>query len=234
MKAPSNLSLTTDRYSFREAGRTIGVPPRQLSGWFRGYTRGKRTYAPVLDSYGDLYARTRDAISFLELIEARVVRACRDRGISNQRIRNARRFASDRLELQYPFATNEFLTDGAGLLYEFECSQHVPSGPMFIDVGEAAAQTTLPGFITDLQDLVEFAYDGESWPTSLYPLGPNVPIVVRPGLRGGRPALLRGGGISVSVLAERLSGDETAEFIARDYGIEMADIEVVKRFCEAA
>jgi len=178
--------------------------------------------------------RARVALSFLELVEAKVVAACRAQGISAKRVRHAREFAAQRLDADYPFATRGFATDGSHLLYEFEqTTRDAPKGPLFVDIGSAAAQTTLPGYIQDVVELLEFANVGLDWPTCFYPQGIDEPLTVDPTFRGGQ-LTIKGRGIFVDSIWGRWKAGESVDFIARDFRISTADVQAAIDFREAA
>ncbi len=223
MQMPDDPLLTLDRYSIPEAAKILQVSSRSVGHWFRGYRRNERLYEPLFEpKRGN--PSPRDRISFLELAEAKIVAACRAQGISMTRIRQARGFARKWLDSEYPLATQQFKTDGSRMLYEFEdCHNHRPSGPMFVDVGNAAGQTTLPGYITDVVTLFEFASEAQVWPTRFHPRGTDVPIVIDPCVRGGQVLIMSRGLPIESIYRRHLGGDPPWQ-IAEDFELSLSEV----------
>ena len=227
MREPADRVKTEDRYSFAEAARAVNAKPNSVRNWFRGYKRGRRLYDPVLPRIGSARP-VHDRISFLELCEAKIVAASRAAGFSMQRIRNARQFARAHLGLEYPLATRQFKTDGSRLLFKFEQSQREeqagrPDGLMFVDIGDDAAQTTLPDYIRDAVDLFDFAERGE-WVSEFYPRGKDVPLSIDPTYRSGQVTVARRGVTPEMIFGRHLAG-ESLEFLAEDLDLDLAEIQ---------
>ena len=226
MHSPDDPLLTLERYSMSEAGRILQVSSQSIGNWFRGYRRGEKLYEPLFQSPG-VTAAARDRISFLELAEAKVVAACRAQGLGMIRIRRAREFAREWLGAEYPLATQGFKTDGSRILYAFEDRQEArPSGPMFVDVGNSAGQTTLPGYITDALTLFEFASESQVWPARFYPRGEGVPIQIDPHIRGGQVSIA-GRGLPIESIKRRYRGGDSARHIAEDFELDPAEVDAV-------
>lgn len=100
-------------YTPRQAARLIGSTPQEVLRW----TRGSGPIEPLWHAhYQDLDDTTE--ISFLDLIEVRVVQAFRRAGVSHQSIRFAIRFAREQFEVEHPFTSLAFKTDGKEILME--------------------------------------------------------------------------------------------------------------------
>ncbi|MCY3923047.1 MAG: DUF433 domain-containing protein [Chloroflexi bacterium] len=228
-----DIRWTAERYTFAEAADIVGARTQTIANWFRGYDRHGRDFLPVIaSSVGRATDRRR--IGFLELVEAKVVAACRSQGISLRRVRNARIFASARLGVEYPFASKGFSTDGRSILYEFETTQvEQPEGPFFVDVGNRAGQTALPGYIGEVVELLEFAGPSADWPTRFFPRGSDNLIVIDPRLRSGQPIVVQRG-ITVDAIWRRLQGGDVPAYIADDYGIGLEAVLAVRDYKMAA
>lgn len=100
-------------YRPREAARLIGTTPQEVLRW----TRGSGPNAPIWTGH---YQFIDDAteISFTDLVELRVVRALRAKGISLQSIRYAIKFAESELSVRRPLSALTFKTDGAEILVD--------------------------------------------------------------------------------------------------------------------
>ncbi|WP_069298897.1 hypothetical protein [Neptunicoccus sediminis] len=98
-------------YTPRQAARLIASTPQEILRWTRGS-------GPTDPLWNARYQNIDDAteLSFLDLIEVRVVRAFRRANISLQSIRYAIEFAKDKLGVAHPLSTLDFKTDGTQIL----------------------------------------------------------------------------------------------------------------------
>lgn len=119
------------------------------------------------------------------------------------------------------------------MLYEFqEREVEQPVGPMFVDIGSAAAQTVLPGYIREAVELFEFATDGIDWPTCFHPRGRNVPLSVDPMFRSGRVTIVNRG-IPAESVWRRWLAEEPRWFIAQDLEIDLGAVDAAIAFRSA-
>lgn len=100
-------------YSPRQAARLLGSSPQDVLRW----TRGSGPQEPLWRAH---YQFLDDAaeISFVDLIELRVVRALRGAGIPLQAIRYAIEMAKNRFGIERPLSTIQFKTDGTEVLMD--------------------------------------------------------------------------------------------------------------------
>lgn len=98
-------------YTPREVARLVGSTPQDILRW----TRGSGPNPPLWNAY---YQPLDDSteLSFLDLVELRVVRALRSAGLSMQSIRFAIKYAKERYGIERPLSTAGFRTDGADIL----------------------------------------------------------------------------------------------------------------------
>ena len=101
-------------YTPREAARLVGTSPQQVLRW----TRGSGPNAPLWNAHYQFLDADVTDISFLDLVEVRVVAAMRRAGVSLQAIRFAMSFAQERLGVVRPLASQSFRTDGSEILME--------------------------------------------------------------------------------------------------------------------
>ncbi len=99
-------------YTPREAARLIGVNAQQILRW----TRGSGLSEPLWHAHYQFLDDDVTEISFLDLIETRVVAAMRRAHISLQSIRFAMSFAQEKLGVERPLASQSFKTDGSEIL----------------------------------------------------------------------------------------------------------------------
>lgn len=101
-------------YTPREAARLVGTTPQQVLRW----TRGSGPNEPLWNAHYQFLDDDVTDISFLDLIEVRVVTALRRANISLQAIRFAIDFAKDKYGINRPLASQSFKTDGTEILME--------------------------------------------------------------------------------------------------------------------
>jgi hypothetical protein len=100
-------------YTPREAARLVGRTPQQVLRW----TRGSGTDEPLWHAHYQFLEDSTE-ISFLDLIEVRVVSSMRSAGISMQAIRFAIRLAREKYGIDRPLASQKFKTDGRSILMD--------------------------------------------------------------------------------------------------------------------
>lgn len=101
-------------YTPKEAARLIGTSSQQVLRW----TRGSGPSSPIFDSYYNFIDEDVTEISFLDLIEIRVINALRRANMSLQSIRYAKALAEERFGIVRPFAFRSFKTDGSEILMD--------------------------------------------------------------------------------------------------------------------
>jgi len=100
-------------YKPREAARLIGGTPQEVLRW----TRGSGPNEPIWRAHYQFIDDTTE-ISFLDLIELRVVRALRKKNVSLQAIKYAIKYAQQKFGIERPLASVEFKTDGPEILMD--------------------------------------------------------------------------------------------------------------------
>ena len=101
-------------YSIPDAARLIGINTRSISRWARGYHYPRsgtvRKSPPVFRADIEPY-EGRYALSFLDLMELRWVKAFREHGLSFYKIRIAATRAAAILKTHHPFASQRLFDD---------------------------------------------------------------------------------------------------------------------------
>ncbi|MEJ5222029.1 MAG: DUF433 domain-containing protein [Tepidiforma sp.] len=161
-----------------------------------------------------------------ELVVVRGFRQGTDRvaRLSLDRLRKAHAFASVRLGIDHPFASERLYTDGAHILHQFDAE--LP-GPVRLAV-DREGQVLLPFEVAQLHERFEFdslAHLALRW----FPVGRAAAIVVDPARAGGMPTV-EGRNLRVDYIVARFKrGDESIDFIARDLELERATVEAAIR-----
>lgn len=99
-------------YTPREAARLVGTTAQQVLRW----TRGSGPTEPLWNAHYQFLDNDVTEISFLDLIEVRVVSALRREKVSLQAIRFAMEFAREKFGIERPLASQSFKTDGTEIL----------------------------------------------------------------------------------------------------------------------
>lgn len=169
----------------------------------------------ALDGTGGL------SVPFVGLIEATVVQAFRQTGLPLQRIRRALEVLSSQGELQHALASRRLYSDGAQVLYDY--ARREEDSQLRLLTVVASGQRVFHEVINEYLNRIGF--DNDAWATELIvPVTPDPILRVRPAVAGGEPLFIMGGAPWSAVLSRRKAG-ESVESIARDYGIEVHDVE---------
>jgi uncharacterized protein (DUF433 family) len=170
-------------YSVPEAARLTGIDSRSISRWARGYhypIRGSvRTSPPVFRADFRPY-EGRYALSFLDLMELRFVKAFRQHGLSFHKIRIASERAAKILLTHHPFASRRFFTDRKTIFLRIAEEE---GDPELLDI--VRGQYGIDGIITPL--LIEDVEYGDEFPNRWYPLGKDGGVMIDPKHAFGQP-----------------------------------------------
>lgn len=107
-------------YSLSEASRLTGVSTDRLRRWVRGYQYKNRDNTSVSKAVfaSDYSNNSVIQLSFLDLIESKVIDAFLKCGVGWREIRRASGTAAELLSSSHPFATFRFKTDGKQIFAE--------------------------------------------------------------------------------------------------------------------
>jgi len=221
-KSSDATALGVGIYNREEAARFIGVNPTRLRRWVGGYTyhyhyrsnATTRRRPPVVSADLPPIDDT-VALSFLELMELRVVARLRNAGVSLQEIRAAATVASEYFDTHYPFASQRVYTDGRRVFAATSGEQT----PDLVElrrkrVAQVIAGGILEPFVSEM-DFDEETRLSKRW----WPLGKDVPVVLDPAIAFGAPTAL-GTRLQTVFIAELANG-LAAEEIARTYRIPL-------------
>jgi uncharacterized protein (DUF433 family) len=228
-----DIRVGTGIYARAEAARLLKVTPSRLRRWVQGYTywyasHGKRregSQPPVVQP--DLPTiRGTIALSFIELMELRVVRALVGRGLSLQHVRRAANLASSDFGTTHPFAVRRVFTDGRSIFATLAADL-----PDLVELSRRGIKQIIAGGVLEpLLDEIDFDSDsalaGRWWP-----LGKQEPIVLDPRVAFGAPVVAgtRLRTITIAGMAHKANADA----IARIYGIESKAVHAALKFEKA-
>lgn len=215
-------------YSTTEAARYLHLAPATLRSWVAGrsYPRkeGQGYFEPLIERPDEDDTR----LSFMNLIEAHVLRALRtDHGVSIRAVRDALDYVEKNLGIKRLLANQELRTRAGELLLD----RYVE----LVNLNRSG-QLVMRKLLENHLGRVE--WDLSNVPLRLFPFVISAPlerraIAIDPHISFGRPVVVSKG-ISTAVIAERIDVGETVEDLALDYGLEEEEVEAALLYERAA
>jgi uncharacterized protein (DUF433 family) len=192
MIEPKPRLVGVGMYSRAEAARLLDMTPSRVSRWVKSYSYWltyavepeRRKQPPVvrvrLPRIGGSLMLT-----FLDLMELRVVKALVDRGLSLQHVRRAATIASHIFDTPYPFASRRFYTDG---LKAFASLSPDRGDKRVVELSERHLQIIAGETFERYLEEIDFDPDS-SLARRWWPLGREVPVVLDPRIAFGAPVV---------------------------------------------
>jgi uncharacterized protein (DUF433 family) len=212
---PQQQFLGVGIYSVPEASRLTGVRAARIRRWLVGYSYktfvGTHISKPVFQKElqpidGEV------ALSFLDLIEIRVVNSLRQQNISWKSIRLAEQHAREIFGVDHPFATKKFKTDGRSIFTNLKKKHGEQS---LIDLAEN--QFTFRRFVEP--QLKDIEFDPKLQAVRWWPLGMRRQVLLDPQRGFGQPIIPAG--VPTSILARAFKRENSAEIVAKWYEIDL-------------
>ena len=175
----------------------------------RRWTHGSGTTLPLWNPY---YQELDDSseISFLDLIEVRVVSSLRRAGVSLQAIRYAIEFAEEKYDIDQPLASLSFKTDGKEVLIDA-----VENDGQLTSLKKGVAGQKVFSVIIE-QSLKDLEFEGNRpvrwWPNK------TKQIVIDPKRAFGDPILVESG-ISTKILWDEYKVFENLKYLSKTYEV---------------
>ncbi|MEX0970821.1 MAG: hypothetical protein WD046_10300 [Paracoccaceae bacterium] len=206
-------------YTPREAARLIGSTAQEIIRW----TRGSGPKEPLWRGHYQFLDDTTE-ISFIDMIELRVVRALRLRGVSLQSIRYAIALAENQFGISRPLSTIQFKTDGAEILMDAteqdgELVSLSPKRP-----GQKAFARIIDQSVSGLE------FDGDRvarWRPNSMPT-----VIIDPERAFGDP-ILDSIGISTHILFREVKRSHSISYVSRLYEIDAKLVRHAVKFEES-
>lgn len=223
----ADIRFSRGLYHVAEAARLVGMNPTTLSTWAHGYERrppDRPTVksGPVITTVSTAYGRQ---IPFIGLVEATVVQAFRQTGLSLQRIRRALGVLADEGELPHALASRRLYSDGADVLYDY--ARHTDDKQLGLLTVVVNGQRVFHDVIADYLHRIDF--EDDIWAEALIvPATARELLRIRPGVADGDPLFIEGGA-PLSAVRSRWQAGEPVPALARDYGVPERDIEEALR-----
>lgn len=214
---------TGSAYTFAQAAHLAGTTPQNVRRWLFGYEAPGHRMDPVFGPPAQVDGAP--TISFLQLAEIIVVARYRRRSgkqISLARLREAHRFARERLGIEWPFASEVIRAGGGHIIHEFEETHPDAGRRIAIDVG---GKFVLPGDFCDTFALFDFDED-DGMASRFYPFGKETQVVVDPEHAAGMPTFA-GTNVRVETIVGRWKAGQTIAELEEDFEIPSTTIEAV-------
>ena len=151
----------------------------------------------------------------MELVEVAFVAFFRRIGLSLQRIRNARIYAAQNLNAEYPFVEYRWKSEGVHLL--MDCAQFEDTDDFKVIIADQGGQLGWQDMM--LEKFAEFDYDSigdDSWALRWHPAGRQSKVLIDPRISFGVPIVE---GLPTWVLKGRWNAKEDVDEITDDFGI---------------
>jgi uncharacterized protein (DUF433 family)/DNA-binding transcriptional MerR regulator len=215
---PAHELLRSGVYTASEAARLTGVPAQRVRRWLRGYTFGptdRRGASAPLWALDVPQAEGTTGLSFLDLVELRLVDRCLDAGVSLRTIRIALAAAQKVFGVRHPFATRRFQTDGRTI---------------FIDVADAAGERQALDLMKSqyaFRRLVAPSFKDIEFGTEAavrwWPLSQRRSVVLDPLRAFGQP-IIADSGVPTAVLASAVLAEGSVQVVARWFETSVATV----------
>ena len=230
---PPHIGLGIGIYTRTDAGRLLGLTPRRLGRWVRGYTYWLRSGAEPRRTSKPPIVRTdlprvggALSLSFLELMELRVVRGFVQKGVPLQRVRVAARRIASLFKTTHPFAHRRLFTDRQQIFVDLADMDAQP-GLLQVTGRKASLQVIAGGLLKGYVEEMDFDAQtslAERW----FPLGRSMPIVLDPRIAFGAPVLL-GTRIRTDVLSAYVSGNREPS-VAKAFDLRIDQVRAAVAF----
>lgn len=215
------ILLGTGMYSFPRASQLTGLSTQNLRRWALGRPSpiGSTSHEPIV--HLDLPdVDDERALSFLNLIELKLIGEFRRLGLPLQYIRQVVDVLRDSYDFAHPLACKRLLTDGKSIfadiddMGEFACIEIAGKRPNHLVIDEVVRP-----FFMD----IEF-YEETSLARRWFPEGPGAGIVIDPSVSFGEPVLV-GSGLQTALLASLSLAGDSAKSIADWYEVTPQEVE---------
>lgn len=207
-------------YTITEAGHYLHISPTTLRSWVQGRPyplKGRKGFFAPLIRRPD---RDDARLSFINLIEAHVLRALRTRhSISIKAVRTALDFAQQHFGVERLLASPE-LRAAAGELFLDKYGQLIS----LTRSGQLALKKILEAYLERVQ------WDRSKLPSRLFPFvrpdgfNGQRSIAIDPRIAFGQPVILSKG-IATAAIVARIDAGETVGEVAEDYALDQAEVE---------
>lgn len=193
----------------------------------RGYAY-KRLDGPVVaaDPLVTTVGASGPTVPFVGLAEAYMLAAFRSAKVPMQRIRPAIRWLEENIGLEQALASEQLMTDGAEVLWDFREHTDDPAERDAVD-GLVAVRSGQQVFRPVVRDYLRRVTYQDGWMRMIHLPGyERVDVTVDPWVNGGQPTVARRG-IRVADVLNRLKAGEDRLDVAEDYDLQLNEVEAL-------
>ncbi len=213
---PQNVPVVGNGiYSYLECARFLGIAPRRLRAWYRGWP--DRPAAFLQSDYAGMFDG--EAISFLDFVDAAVSVTLRVKyRVKPSLIRRARKNLAKEWETKHPFARKDFYAGLDGQRFYWFEEREDEHGPWLVDA--VNRQHAMPEIMLPFLSRVE--YNQVTGMAQVFPLLGRV--VLDPRRKYGKPTV-QGTGMTTGILHDCYRATGSVEEVADWYNVTTEDVE---------
>lgn len=206
--------LEREMFTEAEAARLLRVPQNTLNYWLEGGQYRGRQYKPVIREQS---RGSRAPVTWAEFVEAGLLREYRRQRVPMAELRAFIDHIRREFGVPYPLADQRPFVSGKELL-------SVAQDATGLDAELCLVATVRGQYV--LTPAADAFYKRVTWEAEMAVAwrphdDPQSPVLMRPGMRSGRPAVK---GISTEIVWEHEQAGETVADIAGDFGLTEEDV----------
>lgn len=228
----TRVPLGVGFYTRAEAARFLRMRPDRVNRWVRGYSYSWKVAEDKRHGYQPPVIKTDLPIlddtltlSFLELMELRVVKEFLDQEIPLQTVRVAWRHAAKAFQTGHPFAHHRVFLDQGRIFV----ATNDANAPDLMEISSRKRPFQLIAGPIFARSVKELEFDEKTlFVRRWWPLGLKVPVVLDPHIAFGTP-VIEGTRIPTEVVALHLRA-RSVEQVARAFEVDRARVEAAQTF----
>ncbi|MFT4085329.1 MAG: DUF433 domain-containing protein [Nocardioides sp.] len=215
-------------YSFPQIDRILGLHNGTAARWIDGYERAGRFYQPVVrpEHTGE------EVATWGELVECRLLAEYRDAGVTLQRMRPAVERLRELTGSRYPLASAQLwlAADGRELVARVQDDVQLSDRLSLVVIRSGQQMLDWSPRASRFRSSIRWSGDGiDSTPVSLALDEDNPEIEIDPARGYGDP-VIKGRGVTTSIIRELVQAGEPIESIAESYELERSQVEAAIRY----
>jgi uncharacterized protein (DUF433 family) len=199
-------------YTIPDISRLLGIDRRKVNRYISEYWDERLGKKLFNDTYSWHTDKSSKAVNFYVLIELYTFFNLQELGVKTRSILVAHQEISKELEIEYPFATADLLTNGQKIWYKFQDN--------IIDA-DGSRQTNLVEIIESFAKKVDFRKDFLA--ERFWPAGKENSIVVDPHHQFGQP-VVKDTNVNAELLFSMYSSGESPKTISILYDLTEKEI----------
>jgi uncharacterized protein (DUF433 family) len=210
-------------YGMRQIDRLLGLTPGTARRWIDGYTRGGRSYPPVvrIEPTGE------ELVTWGEFVETRLLSEYRHAGVSLIRMRPAIQRLRERFDARYPLAHARPYINVAGRELVYEVQQAVDLDRELQLVVIRNEQFVLAPPAETFVRSARFRSSEDGAVELLHPVAEIEEVVIDPLRQFGEPVVR---GVRTEIISEQVRAGEPLDVIADLYDLPRQTVEAALRY----